>query len=204
MTRAVARQLIMDRLGKRTGLDTQVNSEISLSQSLLEGGEPLPWFLRTNTSSINLSSGSQSYDLPSDFLREDEDNRMRLLLAESRPHLERNDLEFLESSVDLYGTGQPTHYAISGLKLYVFKTPDATYSTRFYYYKSDTVLVSDIENLWLKYVPDLLIAETGLRMASFLRDANMVQLFTSERNEAFSRMVQRNAAYSSFSSEVGG
>lgn len=51
------------------------------------------------------------------------------------------------------------------------------------------------ENAWLKYVPDLLIAKTGLIIAGeYLKDTDLVTLFGAQQERAVKRLANFETA----------
>lgn len=194
MTRDTAAALVMQRLGKRTGLDTDVALELQQAQSDLELGTHLPWFLKKDLSLTTVAS-VRYVSLPSDFLRETEEllwittsNGVRQLVKGQYDELynrEIFDSDYLQSY----------YYAVVGTKLYVFPLPASAMAITGFYFAQDAVLsAGNSENNWSKYVSGLLIARAGLRMSKTLRDGEAFGLFKADYEEAFGEMLKSDVA----------
>lgn len=195
MLRSAAVSVIANRLGQRTDLDSQIIAEMQLAQVRLEHKPELPWFLLKASSALATTATSREVTLPTDFLREDEDGTIWLTTtAGTLVKLVKDDYDKLLDSTWLDEEGQPSHFALKGGKWYMFPEPQLVYALSTFYYGKATVLSTDIENSWLANAPELLIAETGLRVARFLRDPEYVSLFQSDITEATRDLITENEA----------
>jgi hypothetical protein len=98
------------------------------------------------------------------------------------------DQGYMESS------GQPTVYAVTGGYFRLRPIPDAVYSTKMLYYKKDTTLsTGDTTNLWLTHAPEVLISETGIKMAPYVQNAALMQMFQSTFERAWTRLQVANS-----------
>ena len=200
MTRGEAITIIQNRLGQRTGLSTQIAAELQLKQVELEHAEVLPWFLLKTSTGLVTVAGTQTVTPPTDFLRESGDSNSTgsIWLTTTDGSVEqliKDYYDVLKGSTWLAATGQPTHYALMGSLFYLFPKADLAYALTQFYYGADTVLSTDgTTNLWLANAPDLLIAETGVVVAKFLRDQAAIQLFADDLNRARNRMRVENIA----------
>lgn len=195
MTREGAVTLLMSRLGNRTGLEAKIRSEILLAQTKLEGMPVLPWFLVVDTGSVNTVASTRSAALPTDFLRMWEETFLYLTASSgTRTRIPLEDYGFVTDQDNYVNEATPEMAAVVGLSLHFSPKPDAIYNVAFAYYAKAAVLSTDISNAWLDYAPDLLIAETGIQVARFLRDALAVQMFRDEKAEAMARLAQENTA----------
>jgi hypothetical protein len=190
-------------------LDAIIITVANVVQERLEQSAQLPWFLFTDTHvtgnhPVTVADLGQ-VALPSDFIREDEEQEYSLFyfqdpLQPAYKPLIRDTFSVLNSDSELLGTGIPTKYDIMGLNIYLRKIPDAVYRLRLLYFASD----DDIEagstvNLWMKYASDWIMAETGLIMATdyVMMDAQ-AQHFREEAQRAQRRIkidtIARNEA----------
>lgn len=195
MIRDTAVSIIANRLGQRSGLDSQIVAEMQLAQAELEKSKRLPWFLLYLDESLATVNGTRTVNLPTGFLREEDDLGLWLISTDLVEHeLVKDEFRILNADENLTGSGQSTHYSLVGRKLYLFKKPDAAYSLKFWYYKADELLDSNRENQWLAEASDLLIARTGVQVAKFLRDKDAVQAFADDLALAYERLLQEDVA----------
>lgn len=193
MTRDEAVSVIAGRLGNRTGAETKIIAEMKLRQAVLEHAPELPWFLLTRSSALATVANQQTVNTPADFLREFEDVGLYVVDTDGKDQpLDKDDFEALQRSGLFETNGLPTNYDLIGNNFYLFPTPDIVYTLKSFYYAAALTLTSDIENAWLKYAPDLLIADTGIVVARFFRDPVAAQMFKEERSEAFDVMQREN------------
>lgn len=196
MNRDAAVSIIKSRLGNIQGTshDTMIVANMQLIQStILERGHELPWFLEvdSNVEGTNMTTTAtiETVNLPSNFLRESDERKWPLLRVDSSEEsgffpLEKVDITI---AVGRYTTGdgavqagRPIKYDIVGEKVYLRYIPDAAYTLRLFYFKSDTVLDSNIENQWLKYAADLVIAETCRQTAEDLQYQKLIDKFRQD------------------------
>lgn len=209
MTRNEAVQIIADRLGQRSGLADQIVNEMKLAQTKLEHGGFLPWFLKAkydatfDTSPVYIQDG---------FLREIEDTPL-FSYYDDDGVLHDMEKDFYSTLVaatangDIDATGPPEYYAIPDATfIHLFPVPDKSYSGHSRYYAAATALTVDTENAWLKYAPDVLISETGMKIAKFLRDEVAVALFKEDLIVANEKMIRDTVAFNvgAFSAKIGG
>lgn len=193
MNLGAAVTLLKFRLGSRTDadLDTLIPLEMDQAQFELErGGEP-PWFLITEDAHADTIAADRRLPVPADFLLEvDEDCLWREEGDGSRTALEKGEFD---ASLDYWGMEQaaPTGYALVGHYFQLFPIPDKIYTIWMKYYAADTMpstMLPTDTNLWLTWGQDLLLARTGRRMATYLRDAELVQVFAGEEIAATTRI----------------
>lgn len=193
MTRGEAVTAIMDRLGNRTGIETKVITELKLSQTKLEHAQELPWFLLTRKTDYVTVAGTQTVAVASDFLREFEDVPLYVVDSNGADQaLDKDDFDVMHRSGNFLTNGQPTNYDLIGTNFYLFPIPNVVYTLKSFYYAAATVLSTDIENSWLKYMPELLISDAGIQLAKFFRDPGAIQLFKESRAEAYTLMLAEN------------
>lgn len=180
MDRDTAVTLLKSRL-RRAG-DSSIAADIILefqaTQARLEQGITLPWFLVSDDTSRTATIGNENFAIPTGFLRLYEEGGAlwyRELSTEKWKRITKEDY------VDIHDThgvtlGAPKLYTVEGLNYKLAPIPDKAYMMRTKAYVTDSVLSTNIENNWLKYASDLLLAETGIIMASFyLRNPELAE-----------------------------
>jgi hypothetical protein len=184
MLRDAAVTLIQNRLGQRSGLDTQIVDEMQAAQERLEQEAALPWFLLTQEDIVISASPFALSGLTASFLREvDTDNPLWRQSTTDSADWEpviKDSYDALRYETSLNGTGTPRYYTLYGDSLYLFTAPDTSYTFRYLFYQKAAVLSSNIENVWLASASGLLVSETGLTTARFLRDKDAVNFFGQE------------------------
>lgn len=202
MTRDEAVALIKGRMGRNanSSLDAIIVSEMQFVQeNILEGGAVMPWFLESQSDALVTVADTRTVAMPSDFIRErDEGAFWRFGTAGDDTTLvelfksDSSDLQDIYASADNSG---PTHYSMLGTSVELYPKPDAVYSLRLNYYATATVLSSNVENAWLKYASDWVIAETGYIIANeHMQSDKMAAKFLSQIQAARARILQRDTA----------
>lgn len=199
MDRDSAIDLLLQRLQRVGDTDVQARilSEMQYVQDyVLEGGEFLPWFLLSENLSVNTTASEERITLPTNFLREYEGGALWVFDPSESQYIElkKDDYDFL---LNRYPTELeiPKAYALDGFYFRLKPTPDIVYTLRIKCFLKDTVLTSNIENNWLKYAGDWLMAETGARVASFhIRNSKLADEFKSEAATAKNRVFVFNEA----------
>lgn len=191
---AVAR--IQRGLAFRTDLSNEIVDALKEAQRKREAGKTPPWFLLNEDQPLSITAAT--INLPVDFWRTGRKEKIKVTIPGSvlPAMIPRYDLDDAIALFGALGSGAPVNaYVLRTLTLRFFPAPNTTYSAVWSYYKHDQVLDTNIENLWLKYAPDLLIGDAGMIIASDLRDQAAVAIFqglqaTGER-EAFVETVLR-------------
>lgn len=198
MFRDVARARIQQTLGFRSDKETEIIAALQDAQVMLERGATLPWFLQSEVASISTEDGEERVPIPTDFLREWEDDPLWYFIAgtsgddDTWTELAKDDLAFLRAKYP--GEGAPVAYALDVKYFRIFPTPDAVYTLKTIYYKKDAVLTTNIENQWLANFPYLVIGEAGQLLAAGLRDADALAIFRQWTSEGRARMLVENEA----------
>lgn len=193
MKRDDAVAIIKGRCSKRTNadLDADIVAEMQLQQLELETALVLPWFLLSEIAVASTTAHDERLTLPTLFIREPEEETALWYLKTSDTENPRKALtkDAYDKLVQLFpGEGEPKAYGLVGQYFRLKPTPDAVYQIEMIYYKKDTILDSNIENLWLKNAPDLLIAKTGCVIAGeYLKDMDAFALFSKQLDSASTR-----------------
>ena len=194
MLRNAAISLLLARLGNRDPVEWESTalSEMQLAQANLEGDATLrPWFLVTESAQSTLTVGDSRVELPSDFLDEVEDSALEVYEETSAKWspLKKGDWDTLVAKYRDHDPAIPKRYAALGEYFRVQPVPDLAYATRMIYFARDTVPSTDIENKWLKWASDLLIAEAGVSMALYhVKDPDLVAGFQAQILAARNRL----------------
>jgi hypothetical protein len=204
MTRNELVTLLKARLGSwnNADLDNQIYLEIQATQRRLERAAFLPWFLFVDdTTSLLTSTGIETVALPDDFLRLPSDAENESLFYYSTVSTQTDAwVPIVRSTYKLMrerrnGSGVPTFFDMFGDKIYLRYIPDDIYQLRLMYYAKGVLLDSDIENVWLKYADDLILAETGFVVTSeHLKIPELAATFAQQIQTATRRLQTETVA----------
>lgn len=185
--------LLGKRLGSRIDLDASIVLEMRAAQeTLLEGsGALLPWFLLSAETTLVATADVEAVALPSDFLGMAEDHPVWLIDPTASPtdlKLAKRDYSVIR---ERYQTStKPVAYAQIEGYLLLRPIPLTGYSLKLRYYQRGVTLSSNIENIWLKYASDLMLAEVGAIMAGrYLQNAKLEAQFQNDVVLARSRLL---------------
>ena len=205
MLRDTAILLLMQRSGnlQDSAIRDLMIAEMDFVQTVeLERGLHLPWFLLSETSSIVTTGSESRLPIPADFLREYDDGALWVYdTIQGNPwgKLVKDSYESLTARN--LGNGRPRFYSLVGENFILFPTPDAAYTVKMKYYQKGASLAGsyggtgNVENVWLKYAPDLLLAKTGLIYAGqYEQSPERANLFQAQAQVALKRIVDENTA----------
>jgi hypothetical protein len=192
MTRDEVVAIIAERLGQRTDLNAAIIAEMQLAQSirLEQNGKFMPWFLLTEYSTVQTEADEPRVAVPDDFIQEEEESGLWVqtdagIWIELRKASEDKAFNAYEG----VEPAQPERYALAGDHLTLFPTPDKVYNLRMRYFAQDIPLTSDIQNKWLKYAADLVIAEVGQVLAGrHVQDQTLEAGFQMDKAAAWQRL----------------
>lgn len=187
---AVARVQII--LGFRTDQDANIVQAMQEFQEELERNPELPSFLRKPYVGLATAAAVQTVNVPNDFLREWEQDQMNVATTDGPQSVVKDELGYLR--IRYKDSGTPQKYALVDGQFYFFPLPDQVYALSGTYYAKDAILSTNIENKWLKYIPEILIAGSGIALASGLRDQNALQLFAAMQQMAQAKLVSMQVA----------
>lgn len=197
MTGQEAIDLIQARMGNRMALDeTYILAELRNAQARLEADPELPWFMDKLATNFSTTANSQTLAVPTDFRRELDLGLFGTAGDGTVREITKGQYRILRSNNNLYALkGFPEFYDLVGSLLYFFPTPDATYDLEFWYAASQAVITVGTENTWLRYYPELIIAEASIEIARFLRDENYLRLSEGHLQRERVRMQTDAIAY---------
>lgn len=190
--------LLVGRLGQRTDLTSSIVAEALLVQAnVLEEHEWLPWFLDKQDTMATAAS-TEAVAKPADFLMEAEDEYGGIYIynTESQEYqrLDKRDLNELQVEFN-DEPGVPEAYAEVGENFRFKPVPLDVYTLRHTYSARDATLSTNIENKWLKYAADLVIAELGAVMAEkYIQDQNLANTFRADAQIAWRRLYKKHIA----------
>lgn len=177
-------------------IDAKIVTEMQyVQEQLLENAVVLPWFLLSEFETIDTDPDEERLPLPTGFLREHEECSMWIYdsVNEEWLPLGRDDYEVLANTHK--EPGQPEAYALDGMYFRLKPTPDDIYTIRTRFYIRDAALSTNIENKWLLYASDLMVAETCYIMAgTYLKDNDLAAKFQPDITRARDRINIVNEA----------
>ena len=188
-----------------TNIDTTIVTVLQhVQETILEENEWLPWFLLSEFLTITTTANEERIAVPTDvnftgnnFLNEYENGalwRIDASLDAGRKLLVKDDYDSLYRRYKT-STGKPSHYSLDGDYFRLFPTPDDAYTLKMRCYLKDTRLDSNVENNWLKYAADWLMAETGFIIArDVLRDKVAEANMTTDIGRAKDRLLKKDIA----------
>lgn len=191
--------LVLNRCGKRSS-DTELTAaaflELARIQTDYEEGPELPWFLISEASSANLTSGDPRISVPSDFLMEVEEGALWIQNSEGNwKELHKEEYDQLRAVYQNETAGLPKYYALRGKYFYFGPIPDANYSVRMVYYQQQTAAAAGVTNQWTTYASDLLIGTLGDVIAGeYLNDFQKQKVFQNRMALAYKRMLDKDVA----------
>lgn len=197
MLRDIAIARVKQMLGFKQNLDAEILQAMLEIQEQIEVEPELPWFLRFVDDTLVTVINDHKLTVPVSFIRDAEED-FRVTDADGESHsLVRDTKGYLSIRYqDTNGIeeGVPKKYALIDRIWYFYPRPDAAYALSTTYYKKDDTLATNIENKWLKYLPEILIARSGLLLASGLRDMKGIELFNGLNTFATAKLNQMTTA----------
>lgn len=175
-------QLLRNRLGNRTDLDTNIQLELGIAQEHMENNlaDPImPWFMERRASITATGKAA----VPTDFIREVDDCLPIFRLSSQAGYTELQKV-FPEdlTKAKLAGRSDPPNiYALVGQEIELYPEPDGEYVLEFLYYGSEEKLSNATQgNGWSNHAPELLVAAAGKRLATYIHDAALAGVFDQD------------------------
>lgn len=198
MTGAAALSLLMGRMNRSTAtLRANCLLEMILHQQMLEKDAVLPDFLYNYDTSIALSAANRRFTLPTDFLREDDEDESLWILDDSGEYQAMEKVGFDDPEFTRSETGTlPLKYAVRGLYGYTFPTPTVARTLKMNYYATGATIADDpVETVWLKHAPDLILGGTGLIVnALYVKDPEAAAVFAAMESRGKGRLLIEQTA----------
>ena len=145
------------------------------AQRDLEKGKTLPRFLLQEDQMLLLPAGQHALSLPTGFIREDDDNRLHFVSADTNLPLYLKSMRYMDAVLQVttqqrpdepqLQTVAPSVYVIRNATVDFITIADQDYTLFWNFYKADDILNVNIENAWLREAPEWLIGEAGSRFA---------------------------------------
>lgn len=190
MLRDAAVAEIKRGLGFRQTQTTSIIDALKQAQRTLEKGRTLPDWMLEFDAPIAVTAGDPVFTLPTGFLRMHEEYDLSYLNSNNatvflpRKNFKEAYLAYIsdgseDALVDPSTSNYPKVWARRGeTKGYFFPTPQVSFTASMTYYKAGDVLDSNMENIWLREAPDLLIGLAGINIAGVVRDKDALTGFT--------------------------
>jgi len=185
----MTRDEAVTRMRRKLAFNNSLNATVLVdalkdAQLSLEKEPELPYFLRTEYTSISTVASEERIPLPAlpdapEFLMIVEDSALwRFDSTEDKQWKEivKCDLDALRRLYAESDEDEPRAYALDGLYFRVFPAPDKAYTLKMIYYGKDLLLDTNIENEWLKHFPFLLISLAIKEVTEGTRDTSAYNL----------------------------
>lgn len=185
-------------LGYRSDKTAEILELMLTQQAELERQVDLPWFLRSQVTTLQCIANQDTMFVPTGFLKEWNDDPLQVETLNSSgtaliwKRLDKDVPIYLRETLQEQSPGVPQAYSRIVGYFQLFPTPDAVYNFRLTYYKEAALLTSNIENVWLSAMPYLLIGRVGLRIAAATRDKDAIQTFGAMVQEGMGRINNWN------------
>lgn len=213
MTGQEAVALLAGRLGRRTGLESLIVTELNVAQdSKLEKAGFYPWFLGKDDQSTMLTSANVEFvNLPTDFLGFD-DEVDGLFYKDTSGSID----PWVPVMKDVYsffkeryrnpqspatGTGVgPEVFDIFGsptaARVFLRPIPTSAIQLRILYRQKQALVANDATtNLWLTHAHDWLVGEAGMMMAAFqTQNPDLGGLFSTMATAGRKRVTDETTA----------
>ena len=193
-------------LGYNNGLAEDIILDaLNDAQDLLEQEGDLPWFLETpDYVDLTTVAETETVAAPTGFIRLIDDSPKIWYYNESNNPV-WVDLGFayeLDAVRDYYasvrtseGSGPPVAVALQRLNFRLFPTPDAAYTLKLLYYKSEDALTADGDgNNWSAYGPHMLLNRAGMILAEDAKDDKSYASFRTRYMDAGRRLLTETQA----------
>lgn len=189
--------LLSQRLGNRADLISRMETEVQLLQdTVLEQHAWLPWFLETEIATATTTVGDERVLLPVDFLIEIEEEALWVYVdTEENPYSALKKMPYDAMIARYPGPGRPYAYALGGNYFLLRYIPDAEYIVKMRYMAKDDALTTNIQNKWLKFASDVVLAELGIVFAEkHMQHFELAQTFRADATAAWNRLYSVHVA----------
>lgn len=198
--------VVLNRLGNRgndTVLTAAAKTELNLVVSELEAEPFLPWFLLSAESTIGtIVDGSSDVTLPSDFIREYEDEDVWYYNAANSPtkkKLEKCDIDDLTEWNRTADADEPNQYSLVGSSFILGPVPNATAATGSiktrYFARATSLSDAVLTNVWTLNADWVLINRLGEVMArQYVRDLPLAEEFAKKAGQSFLKLQAAHVA----------
>lgn len=192
MKRDAAVDVVAQRCGNRTDLANRIINEMFLIQKALEARTPHPWFLE-KLAKVTAEPDDDMVKVPRDFIVEAEEGGIVPIVdGERKQPLVKRDYD--ELAARFPGSAErPEAYALVSEWVVFFPKFTKTFEYMFLYIGKDQELTSDVENAWLREAPELVIAETGKKIAgSHLQSQRLREEFSESARIEWDTLIRRH------------
>jgi hypothetical protein len=183
--------IIAQRLNNRTDLNEIIIAEMQMAQEMRmeQNGVFQPWFMVTEKSYEVTDVAEPRIPVPEDFVMEVEEQGFWYYSSITAKWIPLKKTSDEVGEVQQLSPGAPKSYSLVGDHFTIYPTPDAVYQIRFRYAAMQASLETNIENSWLKYASDLLLAEVGEVVAiQHMQNEKLAMGFRSAKSAAWERL----------------
>ena len=192
MLRDVAVARVKQLLGFQKNLDDEIVQAFMEVQEQLEQEAELPFFLRKSYNNLATVEDVREVNFPTDFIREEDSDQMFVTdSGGTKQPVVKDERGFLR--IRYPGKGLPKGYSTEVDVFHFYPIPDAVYALNGTYFAKALLLDTNIQNRWLKFLPEIIIARGGI-MLSGIRDQTALQLFISMNTMATKKLSDMSVA----------
>ncbi|HMX92345.1 MAG TPA: hypothetical protein PKV55_07360 [Nitrospira sp.] len=197
MTRDEIVTLLQYRCGDRNDLGPKILAEMKMVQTqILEEHPWLPWFCETSlTIPTALVSGTETLVLPTDFLREIEDERIWLVNSlGSKRELDKYASGQIRTRFAL--NGSPAAYALLASDILFRPIPEENYTIEWRYYGAQADMSATAGTTpWTQYASAVVIAEVGAVIAGrHILNPTLEAQFRNDATVAWDNLYKKHEA----------
>jgi hypothetical protein len=169
---------------RSTDRNDEIIDALKEAQRELEGAKTLPWFMIEEDATLSLLADASTVSIPDGFIKEVEDEGIRYTdddgdvhFLTKKPFDEAKTFYARATSTEI--AQGPVAYSLRKSTIYFWPSPvTSAFTFTWSYFKAATLLTTNVENVWLANVPDLLIGRAGMIIAHDLRDVDAKTGFT--------------------------
>jgi hypothetical protein len=205
MNKAQIISAIQQRLSNRTGLSSEIITELDLQQSTIleRKGRVVPWFLTSEVATATLFAGEDRLPVPLNFLVESEAGGLFYYVptaqAGGEPWNRLTKLEWTDAILQYQNTeGSPIVYSLAGEYFRVRPLPDQSYTLKLLYIRAEPSFSGqgdDFTNAWSRFAPDLLIATVAEAMARlYIQDFELATALAQDVERGWDRVFAETEA----------
>src|SRR5438552_14728992 len=155
MLRDVAVGRVKQLLGFRKNLDDEIVQAFMEVQEQLEQEAELPFFLRKSYNNLATVEDVREVNLPTDFIREEDSDQMFVTdSGGTKQPVVKDERGFLR--IRYPGKGLPKGYSTEVDVFHFYPIPDKVYSLNGTYFAKASLLDTNIQNRWLKFLPEII------------------------------------------------
>lgn len=201
MTRDEAVARIKVGLGFIAGtvFDADIVTMLQHVQQEAEKEPELPIWLKKQYVGLATAANTRTTNLPSDFIREFDGDQMSVTDTDGNvTEVVKNDEGYLRLRYpdpdDTSDVTVPRGYAIANGQFRWYPLPSDVFTLNGTYYFKDDLLTTNIENRWLRELPELLMGRAGYNIAVGKRDKDAMAFFSEMKTVAIAKLHLKTTA----------